>query len=388
MAESNDTIDPNDLDSIDALLDEAELDAVEEDAQPETAELPDIPEDEQLDNLPEEDAPEPEPELELPQPSGGIMDNFPSPDAEDTPQKAAEPELEPLLDDAEAQKPKPPKETPAAPLTEDGAEQFMQKRAAKKAQLNQDPQNKNTLTVAEMDAIKKLIITFSSIIIALVVVAIATGVWAALATSPALDEEAKTLLGDIRDGSTQSMIKSASSEEIVKKVETKLDALSFQIEELNRDLLQMTPDQLAAAPAKPAAPADKAEVKLDLKPTETAVKAQATPPVSPATMQVTGMDPELVKKMDTVNSRMLSTQRRVNEINNRVKSLQSEYKSILRTVMKVEKELLAEKVKVDAETKKELAQQEADRQRQEQRARERARAYEYSAPTSPYFDSY
>lgn len=381
MAESNDTIDPNDLDSIDALLDEAELDAVEDDQPPESAELPDVPADE-IDNLPEEAPPEPEPEPEIPQPSGGIMDNFPAPDTEEATQKAAEPELEPMMDEAQ---PEPPAAKPAAPLTEDGAEQFMQKRAAKKAQLNHDPQNQNTLTVAEMDAIKKLIITFSSIIIALVVVAIATGVWAALATSPALDEEAKTLLGDIRDGSTQSMIKSASSEEIVKKVETKLDALSFQIEELNRDLLQLTPDQLAAAaPVKPAA-VEKTEVKLDLKPTE--VKTPAVSPPAQA-VQVTGFDPVLAKKMDTVSSRMLDTQRRVNEINKRVKSLQSEYKSILRTVMKVEKELLAEKVKVDAETKKELAQQEADRQRQEQRARERARAYEYSAPTSPYFDSY
>jgi septal ring factor EnvC (AmiA/AmiB activator) len=100
------------------------------------------------------------------------------------------------------------------------------------------------------------------------------------------------------------------------------------------------------------------------------------------------MDPELVKKMDKVSSRMVVTQRRVNEINNRIKSLQSQYKSILRTVKKVEQGMLEEQVKVAEEQKKAEELEKSQLAKQKQRAMEKARAYEYSAPNNPYFDSY
>lgn len=424
MAESNDTIDPNDLDSIDALLDEAELEAISNDDdqggeteadQPEAdtpleeGSLDDFPKEEEPEPEPEQ-VPEPEPESEpepepepvvekMPDVGGGIMDNFPSPDdeAESEPQPAAQPEPEPALEPmfkdesvAEASGANINDEPPApASIVEDGAENFLQKRAALQQQNQSQNQNQNTLTVAEMDSIKKLIIIFSSITITLVLVAIGTGIWAALASNPGLDEEAKSLLEDIQAGSTQSMIKSSSSEKTVKELEKKLDALSFQIEQLNRDLIQMTPSQGADTVADVSIDGNKDSQKTDKKDSAVAVIPQPSQPVSvPQNIQVSAMDPELAKKMDKVSSRMVVTQRRVNEINNRIKSLQSQYKSILRTVKKVEQGMLEEQVKVAEDQKKAEELEKSQLAKQKQRAMEKARAYEYSAPNNPYFDSY
>ncbi len=422
MAESNDTIDPNDLDSIDALLDEAELEAIsaeddQDDTQADQAEEVASLDEGNLDDLPKEEAPEPvdepaEPEPAVDEPAveepaetgGGIMDNFPSPDEEETrplepempapePEAPPEPEsaLEPMFKDEPVSKPDAANmgdESPtAAPIAEEGAESFLQKRAALQQQ-NQN-QNQNTLTVAEMDSIKKLIIIFSSITITLVLVAIGTGVWAALASNPGLDKEAQSLLEDIHAGSTQSMIKSASSEKTVKQLEKKLDALSFQVEQLNRDLVQMMPSQEADTVSEAGASPEKDTKNTEQKGTGVTVIPQASQPVPIAqSLQVAAVDPELVKKMDKVSSRMVVTQRRVNEINNRVKSLQSQYKSILRTVKKVEQGMLQEKVKVADEQKKAEALEKEELAKQKQRAMEKARAYEYSAPNNPYFDSY
>lgn len=340
MADPNDTIDPNDLDSIDALLDEAELEAVSDDQGP-VAEETDAPvadgADSMLDDL--------EADLDLAE----LDESTPEVEAEVEPEPEPEPTPEPEPVEMDIPDPEPIPEPMAqpeqpAPLAEAEAENFLQKRAA----MQQQPPADNNMTVAEMDAIKKLIIIFSSVTIVLVLTGIGIGVWGALASGGGIDEETKSTLEGIQEASMQSMIKAGASEKSVKAVEKKLDALSFQIEQLNGDLGEL--EMLAqknhgGAPAK--MEASKPAMAKTNPPKETKVIAQPVTPTPPAqNLTAVTMTPELAKKLDKVSSQMVTAQRRIAEVNRRVKSLQTQYKSMLKSVKKVEKEIVAEQVKV------------------------------------------
>lgn len=339
MADPNDTIDPNDLDSIDALLDEAELEAVSDDQAPvaEETEAPADTADSMLDDL--------EADLDL----ADLDDVAPEVEAEVAPEPEPEPEIAPEPEPVEMDIPEPePIPEPIAqpepaPLAEAEAENFLQKRAAQQ----QQPPAQNNMTVAEMDAIKKLIIIFSSVTIVLVLTGIGIGVWGALASGGGIDEETKSTLEGIQEASMQGMIKAGASEKSVKAVEKKLDALSFQIEQLNGDLGEL--EMLAQKNHGGSAPSKEMAVK---KPEQTVVKAsepkviaQPVTPTPPAqNLTTVNMTPELAKKLDKVSSQMVAAQRRIAEVNRRVKSLQTQYKSMLKSVKKVEKEMVAEQV--------------------------------------------
>ena len=399
VAESGGTIDPNDLDSIDALLDEAEWEAAEEEEASTVDEMSEADSDnpnesldnaadsDALDNIPEDieddtqvDSDE-EAEQEGDTPDEGL-DNLEDMDdgLDATTESALEPEPEP--------KPKPESETPSSveeqqppeeaaekpaeiPIAEDHAEQFLQKRASVK---QKEPSN---LTVAEMDSIKKLIITFSSTIIFLVVVGLGIGLWGALSSNSSLDEETMTLLKDTHEGSMQSMVKSVAAEDAVKQVGKKLDALSFQLEQLNSDLLEMK-DAEAVAPNTAKSPG-----VLNLKNEQTPQKVQAAAPnVATETTQVV-MDAGVGKKIDKVNAQVVVTQRRLAEVNNRVKRLQTQYQTFLKSLKELEKAQLKGQSNITDLLEATKAKVHADKVKQQ--AMEKSR-YEYSAPNSPFFD--
>lgn len=304
------TIDPNDLDSIDALLDEAELDNLV---------------DEQVSSVADEILPdnaESVPEVDLDELDG--LD-----------------ELE-LLDELEAEEPPvtadkeglAEKESPDSPvITEDVAEKVLKNRAdaQNKQQDKLQTQPETELTVAEMDGIKKLIIIFSSIIISLVVVGIGIGVWAALSSGGGLDDETIEKFENIESGVRESLLKTNSSAETMKLLEKKLDALSFQIEQINADLVEMSGDSLQSKPL----------VSLSPKP----ASADTKKAVASSNPLVTAVDPKLGLKLDKVSAQMSNAQRRIYEVNKRVKSLQSQYKKLLSSIKNVEKQMLETQVK-------------------------------------------
>ncbi|MBD3822367.1 MAG: hypothetical protein IE914_08945, partial [Thiotrichales bacterium] len=265
MAQINNTVDPNDLDSIDALLDEAELESVVEEpkAEPEApvtsavegGDLPDaeeVPEDWAVDETTEED------------PTAGLLDELDEDigasgiQAEET----ATPEPEPAPE-------QPPVDTlsaiqgkDASSAMEHKAEDILEKRA----QAAQAQKANNAIKGPDMDAIKKLIITFSSIIIFLVVVTIGVGIWAALSSGNELSKDTMDKINGIEANSMQSLMHTNESEKTLKTLDKKLDAISFQLEQLNGDIakieagdLQKTADakdshEKAQAAVKPAEP--------------------------------------------------------------------------------------------------------------------------------------
>lgn len=309
------TIDPNDLDSIDALLDEAELDNLaDEQVSPVADEiLPDNAEsvsEVDLDGLDE---------LEL-------LDEL---EAEEPPVTADKDGL------AE-------KESPDSPvITEDVAEKVLKNRAdAQNKQQDKSQtqtQTETELTVAEMDGIKKLIIIFSSIIISLAVVGIGIGVWAALSSGGGLDDETIEKFENIESGVTESLLKTNSSAETMKLLGKKLDALSFQIEQINADLVEMSGDSLQSKPL----------VSLSPKPASADTKKAVvqTTPVTGSNALIASVDPKLGLKLGKVSAQMSNAQRRIHEVNKRVKSLQSQYKKLLSSIKNVEKQMLETQVK-------------------------------------------
>ncbi|PLA74919.1 hypothetical protein CYQ88_03175 [Hydrogenovibrio sp. SC-1] len=406
MAEPGSTIDPNDLDSIDALLDEAELEAAEEEeptveelSESNTESMVDAPDndsknnDEELDTIPET-PPAEEPEEEVDEDasddvadakddSESVEDDLNNLDEDFGVEDPAEKESDSnqkIEEEVSISEPEPKANFDEEPIerglnkpekpdvTEDLAERILQKRASVQ---KKEPSN---LTVAEMDSIKKLIIIFSSTIIVLVVTAIGIGLWGALSSSSSLDDETMTLIKDTHEGAMQSMVKSASTEEVVKQVGKKLDALSFQLEQLNSDLVQVK----EAVTVAPSSAKDSVAV-LNLENEQAAPKSQA--PASTNAPVV--MDAGMGKKIDKVNAQVVVTQRRLAEVNNRVKQLQSQYKTFIKGLKELEKAQLTGQANINDLLEATKAQVKAEKLKQQ--AMEKSR-YEYSAPNSPFFD--
>lgn len=387
MADTNNSVDPNDLDSIDALLDEAEFESPEEEtpssaeensaedagqaaeaeaentaaevAEPESVIADDA--NDLLDELQEDvSPPQPEPEPEA------VTEAEPEsePETESEPEVAAEPErsVNPAFDVQE--EPEAPSGIPGLGMgerdpqpLERSAEDILEKRAQSQASMG------NRHKVNEMDAVKKLIIIFSSVIIALVVAAIGIGVWGALSSGPGLSEETLSKIDGIEVNTTQSLISSNAADKTLKTFEKKLDALSFQIEQLNGDLVKIEGGKglpVAKSDAVTAAPAAKSEKTVSEAP-------KVAPAAVPAASEVK-LTPEVTIKLDKVSAQMTSAQRRLWEINKRVKSLQSEYKHLLRSIKGVEKQMVEEQVK-EAKQKK----------------RSSTNGYQYHAPSDGYY---
>ena len=358
----SDTIDPNDLDSIDALLDEAEQEIeqnpVEEDT-PETVSEPDLPAEESTasEASPESDIFEAFTEDDESAPVSARQDiSAPEPESE------PEPEPEPIRvpDDGI-----PPKTEPVAPPVQQAVapevdpEEILAQR--KKKQANSTPADTaNNLSVNEMEAIKKLIIIFSSVLIVIGLTTIGLSTWAAISASHKLDEETKQTLEDIKTASNESATGALEVKKEIKGLHKKLDALSFQLEQLNGDLGNMM-DGLSKveANAQPSHAVHEAEAAHGVPHSAVAPEgtSESTQPV------IAKMDPELMKKMREVNRNVIKVQKRILEINRRIKRLQAESRGVIKEVKQVQKTLLQQQVekkkakkqkKVDDDTSEKL----------------------------------
>lgn len=389
MAEAENTVDPNDLDSIDALLDEAELETVEDDVEEvkaseapdddsgisveETEEVvEDTSTDDLLDDLETDLAEVSEPDV----PDATVVEE-PEPPA---------PEPEPIIETAP--EPEPMMAEPQPQMIEEPPPRFIQEREKAK-------KPNNELTVAEMDSIKKLIIIFSSVLITLALVGIGIGVWGALSSGGGLDEETMNQLSNIESGTTESLMKTNSNSKSVKSIEKKLDALSFQIEQLNADIVKLESQALgqamAAAPTQPPVNTQKTPDQTSKShgqavphqnshqpPHSANAPVQVIPvqqqPVMPA--QPMPIDPEVAMKIDKVSAQLSSAQRRILEVNKRVKSLQGQYKQLLKGMKKVEKQVVMSKVDEKKDKQKKLPK----------KAEQKPDMYQYNAPDGMYYD--
>ncbi|MDR9499336.1 MAG: hypothetical protein RI556_09190 [Hydrogenovibrio sp.] len=383
MAQEDNSIDPNDLDSIDALLDEAELDAVtaEENSGPDASEEDAESAPQELDDLPPE--PEPEPELE---PEPETPEEAPEPPAEPEPESA--PEEEP-----ESPPPEPEEDVindiPDPDASDDAAQQLLDRRAARQQQ--QQQQTNSTLTVTQMEELKKLIIIFGSIILVLVLVGIGIATWGALSSGQGLSEEAQSKIEDIHTAAGETLIAGNTNKETIEGLEKKIDAVSFQIEQLTRDVLDGQPitAQGSDTDMDLGAEADKAESDKQASSEKTGGRSQSVAFNQDQLDQLTDqLTPKLTQSVDRINSQVVVSQRRIAEVNRRVKSLQSEYKQLMQSVKTIEKNQIQEKIKAVKAKESEQAADKKSKQKSKglNDPNLPPESYEYHAPTSPYFD--
>ncbi|WP_373018275.1 hypothetical protein [Thiomicrorhabdus sp.] len=328
MASVDETFDPNDLDSIDALLDEAEQEVaenLEEDTLldeeavkvDEQAAVPDIQEIEpQVDNVAS-------PEVESAQTVNA--------DAREMADSRQKPELD--------------------------GEDFLSKRAAAQNQSN------NGLSAAEMDAIKKLVIIFGSTIIVLALTMIGIGVWAALAASHGLDEETQTMIEEIKTGTEKNTMNHLSNAKSMDSMEKKLDALSYQLEQITADIAVLE-GRTKIADNTPASGASSTN-------TNTPTAENVTPVAAPVAAPTPAVSGQLTDKLNSVYYKMTKAQKRIDEVNSRVKKLQGQYSTLLHSVKVVEKQMLDQQVK--AAPKEKEAAKTVDEP-----------VYQYSAPEGAY----
>ncbi|QKI89597.1 hypothetical protein [Thiomicrorhabdus xiamenensis] len=384
MATPDDVIDPNDLDSIDALLDEAELDANTDlediDNDLESAEVP-TPQPQAPESLPEEEPDRSEEEASEPD---VVEDNKP----ESSEQQPEEPEAsapEEAALDAEdvaavgaavagaaalkeaVQADTKSSDSVESPLEDEDFEAVLKKRASK------NNQAKSQLTVAEMDSLKKLIIIFGASTVVLVLTAIGIGVWSAMAASHAgVSEETQTMIESIKVSSEQNISATIGLKDNLDSVEKKLDAVNFQIEQMAGDVLKMQGGALNVDSQKTLEPSPE---PIE---TEKVTVPQVASPVVSSVVASAEIDPKVVKKIDSINYRLIKTQRALDEVKKQLKAMQQKQQDVLHSVKSVEKlKLLEEKRRLEAAEKSaEEAKQKAEQESQ----------YRYQTPDGMFYD--
>ncbi len=352
MANPEDTIDPNDLDSIDALLDEAEWNVDEdlEDAVPDVEEAADTTADD-LDSI----DPEPEDVAEevTEAPTEEVTEEVTEPPTEAVTEAPTEPPTEAPTEPSTEAVDEPDTSLPAADTPEkklqetkkepeDKPDDEFEKKLAQRAAAQ--PKQSNELTVKEMDTLKKLIIIFGSISIVLLLTAIGIATWGALSASSAgISEENQTLFESIKVSSDLNAEIAKANTEAADSLEKKVDAINFQIEQLAVDIAGLSK-------YTPAAGASKQEVIDPLglnKEAPKQVAAVQTPapvaaPVQPQKVNVE-VNSEITKKVSSVNYKLIKAQKTINQLSKRLKAVQTQQQQMLKSVKTVEKEMLAEK---------------------------------------------
>lgn len=332
-ADSNESIDASDLDSIDALLDEAELDALKEDEGVDELSEDDLP---GLDEFSSEDEPQ-----EIPSEIDNLLDDL---DADLEEFSVSEKELDSDLDVKPVIKPKPP--LAALNPSVDESESFLQKRAAS----GKSSKVTSELTVEEMGALKKLIVIFSSVLITLVIVSIGIGVWAAVSAGKNLDEETILMLEEIKASSQQSTMQAVTAENNLRNVDRKLDALSFQIEQLMSDLVEMEGHQ----PKQQGVGVDLATQAVVAK-VRPQSEVKAPEKIVTRTLQE---NVEVNKKLTRVSSQVVTTQKRIAEVNRRIKSLQTQHNQLIKSIKNIEKEMVKKSLVVAKKLEKDKLEKE------------------------------
>lgn len=352
MASVDETFDPNDLDSIDALLDEAEQEVSEglgEDALPDEKEQKVDVVDEQID------------EPELVADTESVADDEPLIDLDDVVDEPARPSV------AEEAPVKRVQDSDPDP------DDFLSKRSAAKKQ------SKNGLSAAEMDAIKKLIIIFGSTLIVLALIAISIGIWGAISASSGLDDETHTMIEDIKAGTERNTLANSSSSKAMQSIEKKMDALSFQIEQLTADITALDKQANASVNSQNNAQAAGAVAvgATQNQPVSNIQQPQApqaaAAPVNPVIQAPVAASPVITDKLNSIYSKMNRAQKRIDEVNKRVKQLQGQYSKVLHSIKLVEKQMIDQQVKAP---------------KAEDKAKPAAKApgYQYSAPYGEMYD--
>lgn len=368
MAEPDKTIDPNDLDSIDSLLDEAEFEqrGKDEQARDEEDLLAALSDDaDQV--VPEQDA------RENSQEEDDALDRmFEAPLDE----KPAEPELtrpDPAIRSGDAEGYSPRRDFQA------DDDDFLARRANKN--------NGNELTVAEMDSLKSMIIGFGSTLIVLALIGIGIATWGALSTNGG-DSDTLKLIEEIRGESEVGRVASQSNETILRDLNRKLDALSFQIEQANGDIVALSEGKQPSLTGVPGLPETLSPTSKDTKEAgdesantngqASAVQTTETQPKPPVEVDLGKFE----EKLDSVNRNVSVAQRRVVEINNRVKSLQQQYSSIVETIKLVEKNMLEQELKAKAAEQEAAKTEEAEKEQAKSQpvTSEQPDGYRYQAP--------
>lgn len=337
MAASNETIDPNDLDSIDALLDEAELEVTEKEVIAESEDQDAI--DSLLDDI------------TLPEP------------VEEEPEEALLPEVEDASDLVQD-----------TPVEADNKQQPAIKKAVSEDKSPPvkpsaiQPTPTKEMTAEDMDSIKKLIIIFGSALVVLALVGIGIGVWSVLAAKgAALDEETKTLIESTQVNAERMAASEMDSSELIQTIEKKIDALNFQLEELSTDLL---------AQQAPVSSVKKLDVMDPLGLNSHSAVASKTnqSAVTTSIEHAKQPDIETVKLASSVNKKMISAQRRIDEVNRRVKDIQLKHKALLLGIKNLEKQLVLQQKKV------------ATKEQEAKVKKQAHNPYQYSAPGETYYD--
>lgn len=379
MANTEDTFDPNDLESIDALLDEAELEAVSDDSELDSLDGSDISDDSWGDlEAQTADLSNDATAIDEIGNDTSDVDSEDILDSLDDLEVSSEESLEEveqvtedLSADAEAEvvavsqplaseKIKPQQKDMSAVEDDAAVDDFLAKRA------KASTAKSNNLSVEDMESIKKLIVIFGSVLSVLVLVAIGIGVWSALAASSAgVDDETKTLIESIKVSSEQNGGLISENEKMTASVEKKLDAINFQIEQMMTDLSEMDQKKQTEIidPLGLGQPSKAVETKT--------VTTETAKPTSAAVN-----NPELMSKISTVSSRLYRAQQRIDEVNQRLKVMQKQSSDLTQSMKMLEKEALLHQAERDAKAAK-LAEQKKQKQQN---------PYNYSAPEGGFYD--
>jgi hypothetical protein len=339
VAEANTTIDPDDLDSIDALLDEAEFDL----------------DDEQDEGLPDLDGTEPPEPEQTDDFDIDIGDEQASMDDDLNSMLGLDDEPASLADTlpAMAATAAPAMAATAAKqsLTDNQADDFISRRS-------QASQATDELTVEEMDAIKKMIIGFGVGLVILLIVAI---VFAAMAAfSSGSDPEISQKITEIKEETEISRIAAQSNEKSLRDLNRKLDALSFQVEQLSADMISANQAQAGTLVERGG------------------VTTAAPQPTNQAPVQVQTSQ-GLEDKVDSITRSLALAQRRIVEVNNRVTSLQQQQGTVLKSVKDIEKNLLERQL--TAKQAEDVVTEQNDVETAEKTKAKPVTNYRYQAPT-------
>ncbi|UQB41692.1 hypothetical protein JX580_08425 [Thiomicrospira microaerophila] len=344
MAEANKTIDPNDLDSIDALLDEAEFDFGKEDA--ETAQEPELKVNEKLieDNPPEtmrEDLSEREEDIVI-DPALTAEEDLALNDMlglDDESVQAGSDQL--------ASIPLSGGEPPISRQMQDNTDEIIARRA------QQGAHKSDELTVEEMDSIKKMVIGFGSGLSVLVVIAIVMASWAAFGSKG--DSGLESLLVEAKEELEITRVAAQANERSLRELNRKLDAVSFQVEQLSADVMsQQQPNNMVLRGAAP--------IDADI-------------PVSTAN-NTAAVSSNLEVKIDSLTRNLAVAQRRIVEVNNRVTSVQTQQASVLQAVKSMEKTLLEKQLTMSEGQSKQISSEAVSEEKPSSKSTE----YRYQAP--------
>ncbi|GKT11093.1 MAG: hypothetical protein ISEC1_P0056 [Thiomicrorhabdus sp.] len=321
MAENDETFDPNDLDSIDALLDEAEQTANEDVAGEASAEAQDsidalLDEAEEVAGV-ENDTPE-------------IVDDTSADTTVEQSEAAA------ILEQAESvESTKQNKDIKKQAVPD--ADDFL----AKRAEAARSDQNQN-MVAEDMEPIKKLIIIFGSVLTVLIVIAIAIGVWSALAaSSSAMDEDTLMMIESMQLKSDENGEVALESGKAVESLAIKIDLLSSLLEGVSSDIAKI------AAQATSGQQQDMiGAISGGHHPNKSEDTHAAT---NTAKIKQGAFDTVVLDKVVSVNGKIIRAKKRIDEINRRVKSIQKQHTALLHSVKAVEKQMLMQQAAIEAE---------------------------------------